>query len=145
MNHPRGFGPLLGHCAHLAKERMDARLSGFDVTPAQMHTLLYLHHHDGRALQCEITGHLRVKPSTAAGILDRLEEKGLVERSVSGDDARRRLITLTEKGCQQREQLRQIHQEAETLMLQGFSPEETEQLRSLLERLRKNLEEDRTV
>jgi DNA-binding MarR family transcriptional regulator len=42
-----------------------------------------------------------VKPSTVNGVLDRMEEKGLVRRSVSGSDARRRLITLTDKGAEQ--------------------------------------------
>lgn len=27
------LGPLLGHAAHLARERMDARLSRYDMTP----------------------------------------------------------------------------------------------------------------
>ena len=36
------IGPLLGHAAHLARERMDVRLARYDVTPAQTHVLLYL-------------------------------------------------------------------------------------------------------
>lgn len=60
----------------------------YDVTPAQMHVLLYLGRNGGQAPQCELTGFLRVKPPTANGILDRLEEKGMVVRSVSGTDAR---------------------------------------------------------
>lgn len=44
------LGPLLGHAAHLTRERMDARLSRYDMTPAQTHTLLYLcGHGDWRA------------------------------------------------------------------------------------------------
>ena len=89
MEYPKALGPMLGRCAHLTRERMDARLAGCDVTPAQTHTLLYLHRHGGQAPQCAVTEFLKVKPSTANGILDRMEEKGLVTRSVSGSDARR--------------------------------------------------------
>ena len=143
MEHRRVLGPLLGRCAHLAKERMDARLSQYDVTPAQTHTLLYLHRHQGQAPQCEVIRHLRVKPSTANGILDRLEEKSLVIRSVSDSDARRRLITLTEKGAELQEQLHRAFHETEELMIEGLSGEEQTLLFSCLERVIQNLEEDR--
>lgn len=145
MNHPRVLGPMLGRSAHLSRERMDARLSQYAVTPVQTHTLLYLHHHNGQAPQCEVVQHLKVKPSTANGILDRMEEKGLVARSVSGSDARRRLITLTEKGAKLQQQLLQAFDETEQMMMRGLSPEEQEMFFACLERIIQNLEEDRTV
>ena len=74
---PSALGPLLGHAAHLARERMDARMSRYDMTPAQTHTLLYLCDQGGSVPQREVVEHLRVKPSTVNGILDRMEEKGL--------------------------------------------------------------------
>ena len=54
MEHPRVLGPMLGRSAHLARERMDARLSQYDMTPAQTHTLLYLYRHNGMSPQCEV-------------------------------------------------------------------------------------------
>ena len=59
---------------------MEARLSRYGVTPVQTHVLLYLFRHDGQAPQCQVTEFLKVKPSTANGILDRMVEKGLVDR-----------------------------------------------------------------
>ena len=143
MEHPRVLGPMLGRSAHLARERMDARLSRYDITPAQTHTLLYLHRHNGQASQCEVIGHLKVKPSTANGILDRMEEKGLLERSVSEQDARRRMITLTEKGAKLQKELHSAFEETEELMMKGLSQEERELLFSFLDRINRNLEEDR--
>lgn len=145
MYHPNALGPMLGHCAHLARERMDARLSRYDVTPAQTHALLYLHHHGGQAPQCAVTEFLKVKPSTANGILDRMEEKGLVRRTVSGSDARKRLITLTEKGAEQQALFQERFLDTERAMLRGFSREEVQLCRSFLERIIHNLEEDRTL
>lgn len=139
----KNLGPTLGWAAQLAKAGMDARVSRYDVTPAQTHVLLYLHRHSGQALQCELTGHLRVKPSTANGVLDRMEEKGLVRRSVSGSDARRRLITLTEKGAEQQARFQQCFLETEEAMVRGFSPSERETLLDLLDRVIQNLKEDR--
>ncbi len=144
MEERRALGPLLGRAGHLTRERMDARLSRFEVTPAQTHLLLYLPDHGGQAPQCDVTAFLRVRPSTANGILDRLEEKGLVTRSVSGRDARRRLITLTDRGREQRELFRETFESVEALMLEGFSPAEAESFYGMLDRIIRNLEEDRT-
>ena len=139
------LGPMLGRCAHLARARMDARISRYEVTPAQTHVLLYLFRHGGQAPQCQVTEFLKVKPSTAHGILDRMAEKELVVRSVSGSDARRRLITLTDKGRQQQALFEQCFRESEAAMVRGFTPQETEQLRELLDRVIRNLEEDQAT
>jgi DNA-binding MarR family transcriptional regulator len=139
------IGPMLGRCAHLTRERMDARLADCGITPSQTHVLLYLHKSGGTAPQSEVTQFLRVKPSTANGILDRMVERDLVTRSVSGTDARQRLITLTDRGREQKEWFLQIHTEIEQIIVRGFSPEESQQLQSLLERAVTNLEEDRNT
>ena len=85
---------------------------------------------------------LEARLSQYDGILDRLEEKGMVERSVSGADARRRFITLTEKGREQQALFRKNFRAAEERMLRGLTPEEVETFRSLLGRIIQNLEED---
>lgn len=138
------LGPALGRVGHLCRERMDFRLSQYELTPAQTHLLLYLHDHGGQAPQCEVTEHLRVRPSTVNGLLDRLEEKGMVTRTVSGRDARRRLVALTEKGRERRELFQETFQAMEELILRGFSPEEAAVFRGMLDRIVQNLEEDRT-
>lgn len=145
MHQISALGPTLGRCAHLARERMDARLSPYDVTPAQTHVLLYLHRQGGQTPQNELTEFLKVRPSTANGILDRMAEKGLVERRVSGSDARRRLITLTEKGRTQHALFFENFQTVEDLMVRGLTEGEQAQLRGLLGRIIQNLEEDRTI
>ena len=145
MHCGNALGPMLGHCAHLARERMDARMSRFGMTPAQTHVLLHLHQSGGQLPQRELLDSLKVKPSTVNGILDRMEEKGLVERTVSGTDARQRLVALTLAGRKREEQVKQAFLEAEALIVRGLTKEETDTLRSLLERVIQNLEEDRMV
>ena len=139
------LGPMLGRCAHLARERMDARMSRFGMTPAQTHVLRYLRQNGGQMPQRELLENLKVKPSTVNGILDRMEEKGLVERSVSGTDARQRVVALTPAGVEREAQAKKSFLEAEALIARGLTEEETEMLRSLLERVIHNLEEDRNL
>lgn len=138
------LGPLLGRAAHLARERMDARMSCFDMTPAQTHTLLYLCRSGGQVPQREVVAHLRVKPSTANGILDRMEEKGLIVRAADETDQRQKRVLTTEKGRRQVEQAQETFQDAEALIVRGLSAAEAETLRALLCRVIENLEEDRT-
>ena len=139
---PRRLGPTLGWAAQMAKCAMDARVSRYDVTPVQAHVLMYLHQHGGQAPQRELTEFLRAKPSTVNGILDRMEEKGLVRRSVIGEDARRRLITLTDKGREQQSRFTESFLANEEAMVRGFSAEERETLLRLLDRIVENLKEE---
>ena len=141
----KAFGPLMGHCFRLGRERMDARLAEYDVTPAQIQVLHYLYHHENRADQREVTAHLKVKASTAAGILERMEEKGLICRSVSEADARNKRITLTEKGAARQTRFKEVFEEVEGQMTKGLTADEAEQLYALLLRVRANLEEDREL
>lgn len=145
MHFGNALGPMLGHCAHLARERMDARMSRFGMTPAQTHVLRNLRLNGGQMPQRELLENLRVKPSTVNGILDRMEEKGLVERSVSGTDARQRVVALTPAGIEREAEAEQSFLEAEALIARGLTEEETNTLRSLLERVIHNLEEDRNL
>ena len=136
------LGPTLGWAAQMARCAMDARVSRYDVTPVQTHVLMYLHHHGGQAPQRELTEFLRAKPSTVNGVLDRMEEKGLVRRSVAGEDARRRLITLTDKGAEQQARFAESFLASEEALVRGFSPEERETLLRLLDRIVENLKEE---
>ena len=145
MHCGNALGPMLGHCAHLTRERMDARMSRFGMTPAQTHVLRYLRQNGGQMPQRELLENLKVKPSTVNGILDRMEEKGLVERSVSGTDARQRVVVLTPAGIEREAEVKQSFLEAEALIARGMTEEETDTLRSLLERVIHNLEEDRNL
>lgn len=138
----RRLGPTLGWAAQMARCAMDARVSRYDVTPVQTHVLMYLHHHGGQAPQRELTEFLRAKPSSVNGVLDRMEEKGLVRRSVIGEDARRRLITLTDKGAEQQTRFAESFLASEEAMVRGLSPQERETLLALLDRIIENLKEE---
>ena len=89
--------------------------------------------------------HLRVRPSTANGILDRMEEKGLIRRTADENDQRQKQVTVTEKGRELNSLVQTAFQKAEAVMVKGLRLEETEALRLLLYRVIENLEEDRTT
>lgn len=143
MEKVRSLGQALGCAAHLFRERADARMAGCGVTTLQAHVILYLSCCGGSLSQLELGRHLRVKPSTVNGIVDRMVERGLVERSADASDARRRRVALTQGGLMQLERCRQELLETERLMEKNFSPDELAQLHGLLGRVIQILEEDR--
>ena len=87
MHDQKPLGPMLGQCAHLARERMDARMSRFGMTPAQTHVLRFLRENGGQMPQRALLEKLKVKPSTVSGSRDRMEERGRGGGSVSGAGA----------------------------------------------------------
>ena len=86
-----------------------------------------------------------MRPSTANGILDRMEEKGLIRRTADENDQRQKQVTATEKGRELNSLVQAAFQEAEAVMVKGLRLEETAALRLLLYRVIENLEEDRTT
>ena len=140
---PELIGPLLGYCNHRAYLSMDKKLRRYGVTPIQCRTLTYLHRQPGPVTQKQLQQHLAVKPSTVNGIVDRMVERGLVERSADASDARRRRVALTQGGMMQLERCRQELLDTERLVEKSLSPGELAQLHSLLGRVIQILEEDR--
>lgn len=72
--------------------------------------LHYLMQHERTAYPKELSRELHVSTARIATILNRLESKKLIERSVDPEDSRQVIVTLTEAGA---EEIR--HQRAEML------------------------------
>jgi MarR family 2-MHQ and catechol resistance regulon transcriptional repressor len=73
------------------------RNSGSDLTPSQARVIFTLGNTDG--MTCKDIGDITlITKGTLTGVVDRLEEKGLVERwSVEGD-GRKTIVALTRRG-----------------------------------------------
>jgi DNA-binding MarR family transcriptional regulator len=73
------------------------RKSGSDLTPSQARVIFTLGNTDG--MTCKDIGDITlITKGTLTGVVDRLEEKGLVERwSVEGD-GRKTIVALTRRG-----------------------------------------------
>ena len=118
------LGRLLGQCEHRMRMVMDRSLRQYGVTPVQCRALMYLHRQPEPVTQRQLEQYMAVKPSTINGIVGRLEEKGLLTRDACQQDARCRVLRLTEEGRRFRSDFIRIAQKANRQMEQGFSPEE---------------------
>lgn len=143
MDESKTFGQLINCAAHLYRERADARLVKYDITPVQAYVILYISRQGGQVTQQSLGTHLRIKPSTVNGIVDRMVERGLIKRSQDELDARRRHLLLTEEGSVQLQCFRKELLEAETVLESCFNPKELIEFKIYLSRVIEKLEEER--
>jgi len=77
--------------------------------------------------------------ASAGTIIDDLENKGFIKRTLTDKDRRVRLVELTPKGEKTILELREIQEELSNTFMDGISNDERRQLDSILQKLRRNL------
>jgi len=125
---------LLATIGARARIRFGQLLADLGLAPSHTQILALLW--EGIAgSQREIAAVLRLNEGRAVGLLDDLEERGLIRRDVDRDDRRRRVVTLTADGRKMVERVRKLGRAAEAETLAPLSEAERDQLRELLRRL----------
>jgi DNA-binding MarR family transcriptional regulator len=130
---------LLAQRGQEALRVLSAAYARVGLKPRQCQAVLLLDEH-GSMTQRELGGAMGVDPSILVGLLNPLEEEGLISRERDAGDRRRHNISLTRKG---RERLTKIEREqaaAEDAYFAELEPAEVEQLRELLSRVGAHLD-----
>ena len=90
-------GHLFRRLHQLAVARFTADMETISLTPIQWAALVTTAKRPGLD-QSTLSREIHIDTSTVAGVLDRLEARGLIERKPSPDDRRLRLVYLSEQG-----------------------------------------------
>lgn len=111
------------HQIHNSVFQRRVREAGYDLTSVQFAALTAVAAHPGRD-QASIAGLIAYDKATIGGVLDRLEQKGLIKRSVSPRDKRARVLTLTGQGQAALSDLRPVIDRIQIEILPGLTAEE---------------------
>ena len=114
---------------HGRPKMMDANQE-LELSPPQGIVLRFL---DEPRPMGELAALMRCDNSNMTGIVDRLEERGLVERTAAERDRREKLIALTERGREIRDELNRRMAEPPEV-IEHLSPADQRALRDILRR-----------
>src|SRR5919201_5678316 len=95
---------LMHELFHASRRRFLAVASEFELSPPQVRALRVLDP-DRPVPMSELAEALHCDNSNVTGIVDRLEDRGLVERRSATHDRRVKMLVVTEEGARVREQL----------------------------------------
>ncbi len=114
----------------------------YNLTGTQIQIIGYIHHSPkGDIFQKDIETKYAIRRSTATGILQLMEKNGLITREPVDYDARLKKIVLTKKALAVSRQAHLNVFDLEKQLTKGMSAEELAVLRSLIWKMKANLEE----
>jgi DNA-binding MarR family transcriptional regulator len=129
-----GSALLIFRLARATGYRLAEALGALDM---RTHEFAVLHHLDqaGPLSQQELSSALRINPSNLVGVLDVLEQDGLVVRPRDPADRRRHLVELTAQGRRRLAEAKHAVAATEQDLMAPLTQIERVQLKGVLERL----------
>lgn len=111
-------------------------LTPYGLTGSQFKILMLLYHTpEGSLRQTDIEKKFSMTNPTVTGLLQRLEEKKLLERVPHPEDRRSKLLVLTDRALALREELLALAESLEAQMTARLSAEERRLLAALLTKM----------
>ena len=134
----RSFHYLLMAARSLFQRSVMAELNGSGLTAGQPKVLDYLGRHDG-SVQKAIAAGCQIDPATLTGLLNRMEEKGLIRRCNEDGNRRSLHVYLTEQGWAKQREVRQTMERQSEVVQAGLSEEQRAQLLDCLYKVCANM------
>lgn len=138
---------LAGHAGYLlvrlgkhAQRLFSARIAALSLRPAHA-DVLFLVADRGPLSQVAIADTLTIERAHLVGLLDQLQDLGLVERRADPGDRRRHAVVLTEAGAVEVGRLSAFAREVEDELLGDLAPAERVTFRETLRRLARDADE----
>ena len=122
----------------MVQKALLARIKGSGLTFGQPKVLDYLKDHNGSS-QKEIARGCHIEAGSLTSILNRMEEKGLVERRMLHGNRRNSYVFLTEKGEELRNLVTESFESIENEAFRGISEADRQQFMKTFSRIYENL------
>lgn len=125
---------LINRSQHMVTQVFKNHLVHLDITPVQYSILKCLWEENGLPPK-QFSLRLGLDSPAITGVLDRLENKGLIVRRPDSNDRRALQVFLTEKSAMLEAPLNRVVEEADCFVLRNFSEDEIDRLKDILSRL----------
>lgn len=143
---PLRVGFLIHDVSRLRRTIYDQRLKPLGITRSQWWVLSNLSRHHGEGyMQIELARLLDVGKVTLGGLIDRLEENGLVTRVPDKVDRRSKRVLTSAKGAALTKKLEVIARGVNAEIMQGITEQEHRMLLKVLAKMKHNLIEMEAV
>jgi MarR family transcriptional regulator, 2-MHQ and catechol-resistance regulon repressor len=130
---------LLAECYHAFSQISDTHVRTLGLTPPQFDIIATLGNTEGMSGK-ELGDKTLMTKGTLTGVLDRLEARGLVARSMNPDDRRCMIVKLTQAGQEMFHRVFAPHVEFCRQPLAGYAEEDFLALERELSKLRRHLD-----
>jgi DNA-binding MarR family transcriptional regulator len=125
---------VLTKAQHNIHQLFKAELAPHGVTPGQYAALRCLWDENGQTAR-KLADRLYLDGSTITGILDRMEQRGLIEKLADPKDRRALKVMLTETGSKLQKPLTQAINDANRKALLNLDDNQAEALKQMLENI----------
>lgn len=134
----RQFGWITADVSRLMRTVFDRRMRRLGLTRTQWLALVRVYRRPG-ACQSELADMMEIEKAPAGRIIDRLEDKGWIERRADPTDRRLKRIYLTDRGLRIHATIAPVAEETVNDALSGLSPSDRRQVAKLMMRVKATL------
>ena len=138
MNQDIGF--YFKKIFQIMEKNMNKKLEKIELTNSQANILIYLYNNKETVNQRDIEKKFELTNPTVNGILNRLENKGFIKRTISLKDARNKEIHLTEKSILLINEMKKEARQLEKELIAGIPKEELNTFKEVLKKVFNNLQ-----
>jgi DNA-binding MarR family transcriptional regulator len=135
------IGYITDNTMKIISADFNRRLEQYGMTRIQWIALYYLGKNEKKLKQNELAALMKIKNSSAARLIDRMERDGLIHRVESTEDKRIKNLELSAKGYTMREQLLPEGEQFNNLLLEGITEDELKTFEIVLQKMLKNIYE----
>ena len=136
----KSIGGMIKYISDKVRQKADNNLKDHNVTLSQVRVLNFLWRENGSCSQKQIEDFLQVSHPTVVGLVSRMEQSGYIQTSVSPDDKRNKIVTVTDSGMSLACELCRYMEDIDKRMLVGLTDEQQAQLTDMLYIVAQNFE-----
>ena len=132
------IGFLISDVSRLLRRVYDRRVEPLGLTRSQWRVLVHVYRREGIS-QTALAQVLEIEKPTLGRLVDRLEQKGWVERRIEDRDQRARRLVITEQARPLIDQMEELAEGVHADALDGVADDETDRLHDTLLAVKANL------